>query len=331
MAKKWFLRSIIVWTIVIPEICIAQSSAEKDAQSLLSAFMSYTDLRMRSVQQSLEILASTTEVKSGKWENMKGLLDIYQKSDGKLAVWYVLPDGRYYTVDKGLMDVKLSDRSYFADLMAGKKIIGSLVVSKSTGQRSAVTAIPIKEGDKVIAGIGASLFLEKLSEAKKRKARIYAEIVGYASNCDADNLLSPNQAAQEEALRSALKSAGVDPADINYINSHGTGTQLNDLVETNAIKNVFKKESYSIPINSTKSLIGHTMGASGAIEAVAVCLSINSGVIHPTINYIDRDPLCDLYYVPNSAMRKEIRYAISNSFGMGGNNAALVFRRCDDN
>jgi len=164
MAKKWFLGSVILWTVVIPEICIAQSSAEKDAQSLLSAFMSYTDLRMRSVQQSLEILASTTEVKSGKWENMKGLLDIYQKSDGKLAVWYVLPDGRYYTVDKGLMDVKLSDRSYFADLMAGKRIIGSLVVSKSTGQRSAVTAIPIKEGDKVIGGIGASLFLDKFSE-----------------------------------------------------------------------------------------------------------------------------------------------------------------------
>ncbi len=164
MVRKWLLRSVILWTIVIPEICIAQFSAEKDGQSLLSAFMSYTDLRMRSVQQSLEILASTAEVKSGKWENMMRLLEIYQKSDGKLAVWYVLPDGRYYTVDKGLMDVKLSDRSYFADLMAGKKIIGSLVVSKSTGQRSAVTAIPIKEGDKVIAGIGASLFLDKLSE-----------------------------------------------------------------------------------------------------------------------------------------------------------------------
>jgi len=119
---------------------------------------------MRSVQQSLEILASTTEVKSGKWENMKDLLEIYQKSDGKLVVWYVLPDGRYYTIDKGLMDLKLSDRSYFADLMAGKKIIGSLVVSKSTGQRSAVTALPIRQGDKVIAGIGVSLFLDKLSE-----------------------------------------------------------------------------------------------------------------------------------------------------------------------
>jgi len=164
MVRKWFLWCAILCTIIIPEICIAQFSAEKDAKSLLSAFMSYTDLRMRSVHQSLEILASTTEVKSGKWENMRGLLEIYEKSDGKLVVWYVLPDGKYYTVDKGLMDVKLSDRSYFADLMAGKNIVGSLVVSKSTGQRSAVIAIPIKEGDKVVAGIGVSLFLDELSE-----------------------------------------------------------------------------------------------------------------------------------------------------------------------
>ena len=164
MVSRVFLWSVILWIIFIPETCIAQLSAEKDAQSLLSAFMSYTDLRMRSVQQILEILASTTEVKSGKWENMKGLLEIYEKSDSKLVVWYVFPDGKYYTVDKGLMDVKLSDRSYFADLMAGKKIIGSLVVSKSTGQRSAVIAIPIKHENKVVAGIGVSLFLDKLSE-----------------------------------------------------------------------------------------------------------------------------------------------------------------------
>jgi hypothetical protein len=164
MVSRVFLWSVILWMIFIPEICIAQSSAEKDAQSLLSAFMSYTDLRIRSVQQNLEILASTTEVQSGKWENMKNLLEIYQKSDGKLAVWYVLPNGSYFTIDKGLMDIKLSDRSYFPDLMAGKKIIGSLVVSKSTGQRSAVIAIPIKHEDKVVGGIGVSLFLDKLSE-----------------------------------------------------------------------------------------------------------------------------------------------------------------------
>jgi hypothetical protein len=164
MARKAVLSSVVLFMVILPVLASDPSSAEADAQSLLSAFASYTDLRMKSVQQSLEILAATREVKSGQWETMKGLLELYQKSDGKLIVWYVLPDGTYYTVDKGLMDVKLSDRSYFADLMAGKRVIGSLVVSKSTGQRSAVTAIPIKEGDKVIAGIGASLFLDKLSE-----------------------------------------------------------------------------------------------------------------------------------------------------------------------
>lgn len=164
MIRKILFSSLVLAMFMIPTLGFAQPSPDAEEQSLLSAFMSYTDLYMRSVQQSLEILASTTEVTSGKWENMKGVIEVYQKSDGKLIVWYVLPDGRYYTVDKGLMDVKLSDRSYFADLMAGKKIIGSLVVSKSTGQRSAVIALPIKEGGKVVGGIGASIFLDKLSE-----------------------------------------------------------------------------------------------------------------------------------------------------------------------
>lgn len=141
-----------------------QSSAEKDAQSLLSAFMSYTDLRIVSVRQSLEILASSTEAKSGKWESMKDLLGVYQNSDDGLVVWYVRPDGSYYTVEKGLMNVSLSDRSYFPGLMADQKITGALVISKSTGQRSAVIAIPIKEHGKVIGAIGASVFLDRLAE-----------------------------------------------------------------------------------------------------------------------------------------------------------------------
>jgi len=164
MIRKSFVCGLVLAMFMIPALGAAQSFPDADEQSLLSAFMSYTDQCISSVQRSLEILAATTDVTSGKWENMKGLLGVYQKSDGKLIVWYVLPDGRYYTVDKGLMDVKLSDRSYFPDLMAGKKITGSLVVSRSTGQRSAVIAIPITEGGKVVGGIGASLFLDKLSE-----------------------------------------------------------------------------------------------------------------------------------------------------------------------
>ena len=164
MYRKGLLPSVGWLAVVLPALACAQAPGPQDTPSLLSAFMSYTDLRVRSVQQSLEILAATGEVRSGKWEDMKNLLDIYQKADGKLAVWYVLPDGSYYTADKGLMDVKLSDRSYFPDLMAGKKITGALVVSKSTGQRSAVIALPIKEGDKVVGGIGVSLFLDRLAE-----------------------------------------------------------------------------------------------------------------------------------------------------------------------
>lgn len=165
MFKKWFLKVATFLIIILPGPGFAQTSVEADAQSLLSAFVSYTDLHMSAVQQGLEILASTPEAKSVKWEKMEALLSGYQKSyAGDLIVWFVRPDGTYYTVDKGLMDVKLSDRGYFPELMAGRKITGALVVSKSTGQRSAVLAVPMREGGKVIGAIGASLFLDRLSD-----------------------------------------------------------------------------------------------------------------------------------------------------------------------
>lgn len=164
MLKRYLFFGLILFMVLIPGFSFAQPSSEKDAQSLLSAFMSYTDLRIGSVQKSLEILASTTEARSGKWENMKEVLGGYQKSDEGLIIWYVRPDGTYYTVDKGLIDEKLSDRNYFQDLMAGREITGAIVVSKSTGQRSAVIAVPVKEGGKVIGAVGATLFLDKLSE-----------------------------------------------------------------------------------------------------------------------------------------------------------------------
>lgn len=164
MVRKYLFLCVVFFIAILPCYSFAQSSYEKDAQSLLSAFMSYTDLRIGSVQKSIEILASTAEARSGKWEKMKGLLAGYQRSEEDLIVWYVRPDGTYYTVDKGLTGEKLSDRSYFPDLMAGKKIIGALVVSKSTGQRSAIIVVPMKRGNKVIGAIGATLFLDKLSE-----------------------------------------------------------------------------------------------------------------------------------------------------------------------
>ncbi|HXU92735.1 MAG TPA: cache domain-containing protein [Gallionella sp.] len=143
---------------------VAEARNEADAQSLLSAFASYTDLRMSGIQQNLETLASTTEARSGKWEQMKPLLSGYQRSDAGLVVWFVRPDGTYYTVDKGLMDATLRDRDYFPSLMSGRNVMGALVISKSTGQRSAVIAVPMKKDGKVIGAIGASLFLDKLSD-----------------------------------------------------------------------------------------------------------------------------------------------------------------------
>jgi hypothetical protein len=163
MSYKWITRSAIVLLLAAPAVCVAQPTMKAETQSLLSAFISYTDLRIHSVLQTLELLATTSEVKSGEWETMKGLLSAYQKADGGFVAWYVLPDGRYYTGDKGLMDATLRDREYFPDLMAGREVLGALVVSRSTGQRSAVVAVPLKQGGKVVGGIGVSLFLDRLA------------------------------------------------------------------------------------------------------------------------------------------------------------------------
>lgn len=164
MFRSRFLMVAALLMMILSRPGLAQPSFEADAHSLLSAFVSYTDLRMSSVQQSLEILASTGEVRSAKWQKMKPLLSGYEKSDGDLIVWFVRPDGSYYTVDRGLTDARLSDRSYFPKLISGRQVMGELVVSKSTGLRSAVIAVPVKQGGKVIGAIGASLFLDRLSE-----------------------------------------------------------------------------------------------------------------------------------------------------------------------
>ncbi len=179
MIKKPVFLGFIL-SILIASFALAQPSPEKDTESLLSAFVAYTDLRIGSVQQSLEILASTSEARSGRWEEMKGLLKGYERSDSGLIVWYLRPDGTYYTADKGLMKEKLSDRSYFTDLIAGRTIIGSLVISKSTGQRSAVIAIPIREGGKVVGAVGASLFLDKLAQQIDSMLTLRKEVTFFA-------------------------------------------------------------------------------------------------------------------------------------------------------
>jgi len=176
---------------------------------------------------------------------------------------------------------------------------------------------------------GAVIVLEDLGYALERGAPILAEIIGYSATSDAFHITqpSPNGVGAAKALSLALKRAGISPNEVDYINAHGTATQLNDKTETQAIKSVFGESAYYIPISANKSMIGHLIGAAGAIEAVISILTINHGVIPPTINLAHPDPECDLDYVPNKARSAAVTTAISNSFGFGGHNSVLIFRR----
>lgn len=181
-----------------------------------------------------------------------------------------------------------------------------------------------------VMGEGAAcLILEEYEKAKARGAKIYAEVTGFGSNCGAYHMVSPNPSGEDAALAMevALKDGGLKPEDVDHISAHGTSTKLNDLSETLAIKKVFGERAYNVPVSSIKSMIGHTIGASGAIQAVACCLAIKSGFLPPTINYAVRDEECDLDYVPNKAREMSVNVVVSNSFGFGSNNAVLVFRK----
>ncbi|HUV52151.1 MAG TPA: beta-ketoacyl-[acyl-carrier-protein] synthase II, partial [Dehalococcoidia bacterium] len=164
------------------------------------------------------------------------------------------------------------------------------------------------------------------------EAKIYAEIAGMGVSSDAYHVVAPhnNGAGAARAMRWAIEDAGLAPEEIEYINAHGTSTPLNDAVETLAIKTVFGDYARRVPISSTKSMIGHLLGGSGAVEAVACIKTITEGIIHPTINYEFPDPDCDLDYVPNVAREKDVRTALSNSFGFGGQNACLVFKKYEE-
>lgn len=175
----------------------------------------------------------------------------------------------------------------------------------------------------------ATLILESEEHALERGANIRAELVGYGATSDAYHLVHPPEDGEgaARAMRMALKDAGIGPEDVDYVNAHGTSTPLNDPSETVAIKKVFGEHAMGVPISSTKSMLGHSLGASGAIEAVAAIKTIQSGVIHPTINYETPDPACDLDYVPNVARPAEVKMVLSNSFGFGGQNACLVIKK----
>lgn len=181
--------------------------------------------------------------------------------------------------------------------------------------------------DGFVVGEGSAMVvLERLEHAQSRGARIYAELLGSAHSADTYHIAAPDPAARGaiRAMQWALAKAGVQPEEIDYINAHGASTPLGDETETAAIKAVFGERAYQIPISSTKSMIGHTLGAAGAIEALACLKSIETGVIHPTINYQYPDPACDLDYVPNQPRYQAVNCVLSNSFGLGGQNSCLV-------
>jgi 3-oxoacyl-[acyl-carrier-protein] synthase II len=191
-----------------------------------------------------------------------------------------------------------------------------------------------RDRDGFVVGEGSAvLILESLEHARSRQATIVGEILGYGANNDAYHITAPSESGEGAVIcmQIALKNAGIRTQDIDYINAHGTSTQLNDVSETQAIKSLFGEQAYKVPISSTKSMTGHLMGAAGALEALFCLKSIQTGIVPPTINHHNPDPECDLDYVPNQARQIPVRTAMSNSFGFGGHNACLILREYSDN
>ena len=212
--------------------------------------------------------------------------------------------------------------------------IGGFAVMKALSDRNddpqAASRPFEKNRDGFVLAEGAGIVvLEEYESAKRRGARIYGEVAGYGLTGDAYHLTapSPNGEGAARCMRMALRTAGVNPEEVDYINAHGTSTPFNDLYETLAIKGVFGEHARKVMISSTKSMTGHMLGAAGGVEAVFSLLAMGRGVVPPTINYVEPDPECDLDYVPNQARQADVKIAISNSFGFGGTNATLLFRK----
>lgn len=212
-------------------------------------------------------------------------------------------------------------------LWAGFHALRALADDKDDPTRACKPFDRRREGF-VIAEGAAALVLESLDHARARGARIYAEMIGYGASNDAFDMVASHESGRGPRLcmDSALRKSGLAAADVDYINAHGTGTPLNDRVETEAIKQVFEEDAYRLAVSSTKSMTGHLMGAAGALEALVAALAIRDQTLPPTINYQERDPDCDLDYVPNEARPARVRVTMSNSVGLGGHNATVIFR-----
>jgi 3-oxoacyl-[acyl-carrier-protein] synthase II len=188
-----------------------------------------------------------------------------------------------------------------------------------------------RDGFVMAEGAGA-LIVESLEHAKDRRARIRAEVIGYGASADAFHITAPEEsgAGAVQAMIGALRDAGLAPDGVDYINAHGTSTPLNDGIETQAIRAVFGDHADRLAVSATKSMTGHLMGAAGAVEAIACVRSLETGWVHPTVNYENPDPACDLDYVPNHPRLVRPRIVLSNSFGFGGHNACVIFRRWEE-
>lgn len=211
--------------------------------------------------------------------------------------------------------------------IAGFNAAGALSVRNDEPQKA---SRPFDAGrDGFVMGEGAAvLVLENLDHARRRGAEILAELASYGATSDAYHITQPSEGGEggARALQLALKKAGIQPGEVDYINAHGTSTQLNDKSETAAIKSVFGQDAYKVPVSSTKSMTGHMIGAAGSTEAIICVLAIRNGMVPPTINLTNPDPDCDLDYVPNVPREKKVRIAVSNSFGFGGHNSVLILR-----
>jgi len=213
--------------------------------------------------------------------------------------------------------------------VAGFQNMKAITTEYNDNPEKASRPFDAKRSGFVIGEGGAMFVFEDLETAKARGARIYAEICGYGATCDAYHITAPapGGSGAVDAMRKAIEDSGMSVDDVDYINAHGTSTPYNDPAETQAIKTLFGERAYSIPVSSVKSMVGHLLGASGAIELAATLLGMEEDWIPPTINYENPDPECDLDYVPNEARELHIEFAISNSFGFGGHNAVIGIRR----
>jgi 3-oxoacyl-[acyl-carrier-protein] synthase II len=215
--------------------------------------------------------------------------------------------------------------------VAGFSVMKALSTRNDEPEKASRPFDAKRDGFVIAEGCGI-LILEELESAKARGAKIYAEVLGYGFNADAYHMTAPSPEGEGAAkcIELALRSAGLSPQEVDYINAHGTSTPLNDASETKAIKKVFGEHAYKLRISSTKSMTGHLLGGAGGLEAVLTVKALETGTIPPTINYEEPDPECDLNYVPNQAVSAPIKIALSNAFGFGGTNACLVFKKWEE-